>query len=102
MPPAVSPRRGAAFRSLPPADRAGEFRDVLEGRRTWRRFARRPLDLQSLGTLFDLTFRVKEWMTVEGQGRVPLKTSPSGGARHPLEAYVLALNVRGLARGLYH
>jgi SagB-type dehydrogenase family enzyme len=102
MPPAVLKRRGAPFRALPPADRGGEFRGVLEGRRTWRRFARRPLDLQSLGTLFDLTFRIQEWMTVEGQGRVPLKTSPSGGARHPLEAYVLARSVRGLPRGLYH
>jgi SagB-type dehydrogenase family enzyme len=88
MPPAVLKRRGAAFRALPPADRGGEFREVLEGRRTWRRFARRPLDLQSLGTLFDLTFRVTE--------------SVEGGARHPLEAYVLSLDVAGLARGLYH
>lgn len=101
MPPAIA-RRGGAVTSLPAADHGGEFRTVVEARRTWRRFGRGPLDLQSLGTLFDLTFRVKEWMPVEGQGRVPLKTSPSGGARHPLEAYVLARNVRGLARGLYH
>lgn len=101
MPPAVA-RRGGAWRALPPADRDGEFRRVLEARRTWRRFARRPVALQDLATLLDLTFRVREWMTVQGQGRVPLKTSPSGGARHPLEAYVLALNVRGLPRGLYH
>lgn len=101
MPAAIAPRRGP-WTALPAADRGGELRTVLEGRRTWRRFGRRPLDLQSLGTLFDLTFRIKEWMTVEGQGRVPLKTSPSGGARHPLEAYVLAVNVSGLPRGLYH
>jgi SagB-type dehydrogenase family enzyme len=102
MPPVIARRRGSTVQPLPPADRTDEFRRVLEGRRTWRRFGRGPLDLQSLGTLFDLTFRVKEWMQVEGQGRVALKTSPSGGARHPLEAYVLARNVRGLARGLYH
>ena len=30
------------------------------------------------------------------------KTSPSGGSLNPLEAYVLALRVDGLARGLYH
>jgi SagB-type dehydrogenase family enzyme len=31
-----------------------------------------------------------------------LKTSPSGGARHPIEVYVLAVRVKGLPRGLYH
>lgn len=30
------------------------------------------------------------------------KTSPSGGARHPTEAYVLPLSVEGLARTWYH
>ena len=33
---------------------------------------------------------------------VLFKTSPSGGARHPIEAYVLALRVSGLPKGLYH
>jgi SagB-type dehydrogenase family enzyme len=31
-----------------------------------------------------------------------LKTSPSGGSRHPIEAYLVALRVKGLARGIYH
>ena len=31
-----------------------------------------------------------------------LKTSPSGGARHPAEAYVIALNVSGLNSGAFH
>lgn len=30
------------------------------------------------------------------------KTSPSGGARHPTEAYVAAVNVDDMAPGLYH
>jgi SagB-type dehydrogenase family enzyme len=30
------------------------------------------------------------------------KTSPSGGARHPGEVYLLPLRVAGLARGIYH
>ena len=30
------------------------------------------------------------------------KTSPSGGARHPTECYVVALTVAGLEPGLYH
>lgn len=35
-------------------------------------------------------------------GRMALKTSPSAGALHPVEAYVLAWNVRDLAPGVYH
>lgn len=30
------------------------------------------------------------------------KTSPSGGARHPLETYVFIENITGLERGIYH
>ena len=35
-------------------------------------------------------------------GRLPLKTTPSGGARNPFEAYVLARQVDGLEPGIYH
>jgi hypothetical protein len=31
-----------------------------------------------------------------------LKTSPSGGARHPIEAYVLVRRVTGIRPGVYH
>lgn len=33
---------------------------------------------------------------------VLLKTSPSGGARHPTEAYILSLKITGIPNGLYH
>ena len=75
---------------------------MLRERRTWRHFSRGALDLSSLSTLLELTWGVQQWRSVRGQGRVALKTSPSGGARHPIEAYVLALRVNGLPRGLYH
>jgi SagB-type dehydrogenase family enzyme len=35
-------------------------------------------------------------------GTLPLSTTPSGGARNPFEAYVLARHVDGLAPGIYH
>jgi hypothetical protein len=34
--------------------------------------------------------------------KLPLKMTPSGGARNPYEAYVYALNVEGLPFGVYH
>ncbi len=35
-------------------------------------------------------------------GKILAKTSPSGGARHPSEAYVLALKDIGVPKGVYH
>jgi SagB-type dehydrogenase family enzyme len=45
---------------------------------------------------------VQHWIRLPGLGRFALKTSPSGGALHPLEAYVLARRIAGVAPGLYH
>ncbi len=40
---------------------------------------------------------------IDGQaGILPLKMTPSGGARNPYEAFVWAQNVEGLQSGLYH
>ncbi|HUJ29651.1 MAG TPA: SagB family peptide dehydrogenase, partial [Candidatus Acidoferrum sp.] len=87
---------------LPPPRTHGEFARALLGRHTWRRFSRQPLSLSDLGTLLGLTWGVREWVSVPGVGRLALKTSPSGGALHPIEAYVLARRVKELAPGLYH
>ncbi len=40
--------------------------------------------------------------TLEGVGEFLLKTSPSGGSRHPTEAYVAVLDVDGIKQGFYH
>ncbi len=101
-PPAVFKRTKGRAYPLPVDRKHGEFRDVLLARRTWRGFGRGPLALEDLGTLLDLTFGVQ--MTGHaGKGVTAVfKTSPSGGARHPVEAYVLAVRVKDLPRGLYH
>ncbi|HEY1472283.1 MAG TPA: SagB family peptide dehydrogenase [Candidatus Acidoferrum sp.] len=83
-------------------DWAGEFNRVLRERRTWREFSRKPLDLRRLEALLWLAFGVQGWVKIPGVDRLPLKTSPSGGALHPLEAYVLVRNVTGIAPGIYH
>lgn len=87
---------------LPAPKRGGEFASVLLARRTWRRFSRRPLTLSALGTLLGLTWGVQRWDRAAGLGQFALKTSPSGGALHPIEVYVLARRVDGLRPGLYH
>jgi SagB-type dehydrogenase family enzyme len=102
LPPAVKRYRGIPRIKLPLERLDTEFPRTLLGRRTWRRFSRRPASLEALGTALGLTFRVQRWVDLRGIGRVCLKTSPSGGSRHPIECYVLALRIDGLPHGLYH
>jgi len=75
---------------------------VLLSRRTWRKFSAKPVGLPELAALLGLTWGIQGWAKVPRLGSAALKTSPSGGALHPIEAYVLARNVRGLRPGLYH
>lgn len=80
----------------------GTLQTALTERRTWRRFSKQPVPAAALATVLDRTFRVQARGRVAGQGEVVVKTSPSGGSRHPIEAYVLAWNVEGLNAGAYH
>ena len=75
---------------------------MLLERRTWRKFSAAPVPLAVLGNLLGLTFGVRHWVKLPKIGSVAVKTSPSGGSMHPVEAYVLARNVDGLAAGFYH
>ena len=102
MPPPVKRYPGATQVALPAIQRNAEFPQVLLARRTWRRFSSRPVELSALSTLLGLSFGVQWWVNLRKVGRVALKTSPSGGARHPIEIYVLARRVAGLRPGLYH
>jgi SagB-type dehydrogenase family enzyme len=102
MPEPVKRYDKATIVPLLPPDASGEFPSVLLARRTWRRFSDRPLNFSLFSTLLGLTAGIQQWVTARGEGRVALKTSPSGGARHSIEMYVLALRVAGLPRGLYH
>jgi SagB-type dehydrogenase family enzyme len=79
-----------------------DLQRVLAERRTWRTFARRRLPLPILGDLLGWTGGVQQWAHLRGQGELPMKTSPSGGSRHPLELYVCARRVEGLEPGIYH
>ncbi|HXV60801.1 MAG TPA: SagB/ThcOx family dehydrogenase [Vicinamibacteria bacterium] len=93
---------GSGHVKLPSPRRSGVFPRVLLHRRTWRKFGATSLDASALGTLLELTFGVQAWMDLGALGRAPLKTSPSGGARHPIEAYVLVRRVSGVPPGLYY
>ena len=80
----------------------GDLQSALTRRRTWRRFSREPVPAAALGSLLNATFGVQARGSVPGQGPIIVRTSPSGGSRHPVEVYVLAWNVDGLRPGAYH
>lgn len=88
--------------ALPAAQADGAFPEVLLARRTWRRFGSAAIPVGELATLLGLSFGVQRWRDIPGRGPLPFKTSPSGGACHPIEAYLLARNVDGLDAGWYH
>lgn len=78
-----------------------DFARVLHARRTWRRYAESPVTVDELATILALSAGVQHW--VDGaEIPIPLKTSPSGGARHATEVYVVARDVKGLRKGIYH
>ena len=100
MPATLKRYPGAPRVDLPkPGD--GAFARVALDRRTWRRFSSTPMSLDDLATILGLSAGVQKWVHI-GDRDVPLKTSPSGGARHPVEAYVVARDVHGLDPGIYH
>ena len=81
---------------------ADPFFETLHTRRTHREFARGKVSLEDVARLLQTTWGVQGYFRATGFGRLPYKTSPSGGARHPGEVYLMALRVDGLERGLYH
>ena len=93
---------GARRRQLPDYPRRGQFPRLLLERRTWRRFGPGGVTIADVATLLGLTWAVQGWLQASPRVRSPLKTSPSGGACHSIEVYLVAANVRGLPRGVYH
>jgi SagB-type dehydrogenase family enzyme len=87
--------------ALPGGDGAALGR-LLVARRTTREFAKTPVSFDDLSIVVRATWARIGWLETELLGRLALKTSPSAGALHPMECYVLAWNVRGLGRGIWH
>jgi len=78
------------------------FFETLHARRTHREFAKTALSPESVSNLLQTTWGVQGYVETNVFGKLPYKTSPSGGARHPIEVYLVALRVKGLDRGIYH
>ena len=75
---------------------------VLRSRRSAGRFGTQALGIEQLATLLWAAYGVNEPAPTDGPPWPDLRTVPSGGALYPLELYVLAMDVHGLAPGVHH
>ena len=87
--------------ALPATAPSGEFVTVLTSRRTWREFGPGRISTGELAQLLHLTWGQQRVVSWTGGHPIRLKTSPSPGALHAIEPYVLVRRVEGLASGLY-
>lgn len=79
------------------------FIDTLLRRRSVRCFDTTvPMSRFDLSTLLWLVAGSSQEMQTTLSGPLVLRTSPSGGARHPIEVYPYIRNVEGIDPGLYH
>ena len=100
-PPAVKRYPRARTVALTRPDLNNSFADVLLTRRTSRRYSSEPITVGQLSSILGFSAGVQHWASTP-DGEAPLKTSPSGGARHPIECYVVARDVAGLRPSIYH
>lgn len=78
-------------------DKSLPFVDVIRRRRSIRSFSNKPLSMAELSFLL--------WASTGIQRRehgYEFRTAPSAGALYPIETYLVANNVAGLEKALYH
>ncbi|XWN53146.1 SagB/ThcOx family dehydrogenase [Anoxybacillus flavithermus] len=78
------------------------FEHVILNRKTTREFSNKKISKQEFSDILFYTFGAIACNLDEGYGPFLYKTSPSGGARHPIEVYPIVLNVEGIEPGIYH
>jgi len=108
-PDAFETRRGYAHIPLAPYDdgAAASISELLESRRTSRRFAGNVISLAHVSRILDETFRyrVHDQSAYSKMGMsTPCfrRSAPAGGSLQACEAYTIARRVEGLSPGIYH
>ncbi len=75
---------------------------TLKHRKSVREFSGKPISFRQLSRIIYYTWgKISHYKTREF-GLLLHKTSPSAGARHPVETYAVVNNVEGIGPGLYH
>ncbi|MGI5130361.1 SagB/ThcOx family dehydrogenase [Pseudonocardia sp. CA-107938] len=78
------------------------FLEAAYARRSTRTFADEPLPLADLGAILQVAGGFVDIVDDPETGPSTFKTSPSAGARDPIELYVHARDVADLPAGVYH
>jgi putative peptide maturation dehydrogenase len=104
LPPPESVAVGCSEQRIPlPAAACTDFDRLLHQRSTCRNFnAQASIPLAELASVLHRVFGAQAQEELEPGAIMLKKNSPSGGGLHPIEAFVLAQRVDGLAPGLYH
>lgn len=100
-PPSVAPPDAPAIRLPMPMDEARD--EQLASRATCRNFDRqRALPLGALSQVMKRTLKAHAAVRPGEDMEFLKKNIPSGGGLHPLETYVISVDVEGLSAGVYH
>jgi putative peptide maturation dehydrogenase len=104
LPPPESSAFGSPERRVPlPAPVCTAFDELLHKRSTCRNFdPQASIALGELASVLHRVFGAQASEELEPGAIMLKKNSPSGGGLHPIEAFVFAQRVDGLAPGLYH
>ncbi len=96
-------KNSASAIALPQQSRSAtaELFEIMKRRRSNRNTLDNPVSLQELGECLFAGLGITGYVKTE-TAILPLKMTPSGGARNPFEAFVWARNVEGLEPGIYH
>ena len=95
------PRRPKINLSRKPSREAPLF-GALRSRHSMREFSGKPISFNELSRLAYYTWGRISYYETHEFGKLLHKTSPSAGARHPIETYAIVNNVKGIEPGIYH
>lgn len=95
---------GLSYKELPAPDNLPSLtlQESLLARRTCRKYSGASISASRLSDLLYYSFGKTGELNGGSIGDVIFRTSPSGGARHPAEVYVVVNNVDGWDAGIYH
>jgi putative peptide maturation dehydrogenase len=103
-PPSAFHRRanGSSALELPLVRPEGALYRTLVDRETSRLFTDEPLSQRELAVILYYVFGCHGYTAMSDDVVALRKTSPSGGALHPIECYPLLVSVEGIDPGVYH